>query len=78
MIKIYEQRQEYVNGNWVDIDTFESEITYERFIASFVKERWDGETRHGYINTKYGRHQTMTITKNPYENRRTVRSFEFN
>jgi len=77
MIKITHVREELVKGKWLEYDRMEDEITFERFYSSFVDEKWEGEERYDFEHTPYGYFHTTTIVRNPYDNTRSVRYFEF-
>ena len=70
--------QEKQGTQWKIIETYpDLEITLQRFIASFIDERWNGERRYNKQYTKLGYFHTKTIVPNPFDNTRSVRSFIF-
>lgn len=77
MIKVTHVREEFENGKWEPYMESVGEITFEQFYKSFVEEKWEGEERYDYEDTAYGHFHTTTIVRNPYNNSRSVRHFEF-
>ena len=52
-------------------------LTYNQYYKSFVVERWQGERRTNKKHTMFGYWHTKTTVKNPYNNEKSVRVFEF-
>lgn len=66
----------------VDHTTTEGEqlvtyISFNQFESSFIKERWTGERRYNKEHTLFGHVHTKTIVTNPFDGKKSRRTFTF-
>ena len=77
MVKVTHEMQELVGTKWKPSEQTEKFISLDRFIKSYVEERWSKERRYGSMATPDGVYHNKTIVYSPLGDLRSVRHFEF-